>query len=385
MSKQTADDIFRKHGIVRPTAGQNSTTCPKCSHTRKREHQKLKCLGVKIDNVGVQWRCNHCGWSGGEFFEQRSSSSGFIAEYIYKQPDGSPYLRVCKTRDKQFPQFHWDVNHWAKGKPKGPRIPYRLPELTAAAAQTTVYICEGEKDADNLAKIGLVGTSASEGARKWKAELNSWFKDRRVVILVDADAPGRAHGQQIAEMLHRVAASVKVVDLYPERVDGSDVSDWLARDNEGEKLSAAVKDAPEWDPVSAKDSSSNADDAAVIAELAALSPLDYAKRRADAAKRIGIGVVPLDALVRAAKASEPAAALFPHWQVEPSSEPVNAERLLTRLVGRIRSHVVMTDHAARTAALWVAMTWVHEEAAVHSPILLVTSPEANSGKTLSSA
>jgi hypothetical protein len=27
------------------------------------------------------------------------------------------------------------------------------------------------------------------------------------------------------------------------------------------------------------------------------------------------------------------------------------------------------------------LTWIHETAAVHSPLLLVTSPEANSGKT----
>jgi hypothetical protein len=73
--------------------------------------------------------------------------------------------------------------------------------------------------------------------------------------------------------------------------------------------------------------------------------------------------------------------LFPHWEVEPSAEPVDAEQLLTRIVGRIRSHVVMTDDAARVAALWVAMTWVHDQAAFHSPILLVTSPEPNSGKS----
>jgi putative DNA primase/helicase len=380
MSKQTADEIFRKHGIVGPTApGQFQTICPQCSHARKAGHQKLKCLGVKVDDLGVQWHCNHCEWSGGEFFERRSSSSGFVAEYIYRQPDGTPFLRVCKRADKQFPQFHWDVNQWVAGKPKGPKIPYRLPEVVAAGTETTVYICEGEKDADSLAHIGLVATSASEGAGKWKSDLNQWFKDRRVVILVDADAPGRAHGQQVAKQLHRVAASVKVVDLYPERIDGSDVSDWLAKDSVGVKLLAAVKDAPEWDPESAKDSSSTDD--AVIAELAALPPLDYAKRRKAAAERLGIRVPELDELVKAARGSSAAPPLFPHWQVEPSSAPVNAERLLTRLLDRIRSHVVMTDHAARTVALWVAMTWVHEEAAVHSPILLVTSPEANSGKT----
>jgi hypothetical protein len=118
-----------------------------------------------------------------------------------------------------------------------------------------------------------------------------------------------------------------------------------------------------------------------IAALAKLPPLQYAQQRKQAAKELDVTVGMLDKLVSAAKTAEPEAPLFPHWQVEPASEPVDAERLLTRLVGRIRSHVVMRDYAARVAALWVALTWVHEEVAVHSPILLVTSPEANSGKT----
>jgi len=118
-----------------------------------------------------------------------------------------------------------------------------------------------------------------------------------------------------------------------------------------------------------------------IADLARLSALEYQQQRKNAAKALDVTVNALDKLVNAAKASEPEAPLFPHWEVAPSSEPVNVERLFTRLVGRIRSHVVMSDDAARVVALWVAMTWVHEEAAIHSPILLVTSPEANSGKT----
>ena len=98
----------------------------------------------------MRWHCNHCDWKGGEFFERRSSSSPFVAEYIYRQADGSPYLKVCKTkpvpgRRSQFPQFHWDVNRWVKGKPKGPKIPYRLPELAAAAAETIVYICKARR------------------------------------------------------------------------------------------------------------------------------------------------------------------------------------------------------------------------------------------------
>jgi putative DNA primase/helicase len=382
----TVAEIFKKHGIVGPTApGQHATTCPRCSADRKPAHQKLTCLSIKIDGAGVQWHCNHCDWKGGEFFERRSSGSSFIAEYIYKQKDGAPYLKVCRTTDKGFPQFHWDVNQWVKGKPKGPKIPFRLPELVAAAADTTVYFCEGEKDANNVAKIGLVATTASEGAKaRWDPALTPWFKGRRVVILVHADAPGRAHGQKVAKALHGVAASVKVVDLYPERTDGSDVSDWLATDAAGVKLLAAVKDAPEWDPGSAKHSSSgssSADEVALIAELAALSPLDYAKRRKAAAESLGIRVTELDEAVKAARDSSPAESLYPHWDVEPSDQPVDPEGLITDLTARICSHIAMTLEAALVTVLWVILTWVHKQAAIHSPILLVTSPEPNSGKT----
>ena len=40
----------------------------------------------------------------------------------------------------------------------------------------------------------------------------------------------------------------------------------------------------------------------------------------------------------------------------------------------------MPEDAATAAALWVMLAWVHE-AAVHSPILLVSSPEAECGKS----
>ena len=201
------------------------------------------------------------------------------------------------------------------------------------------------------------------------------------MILVDADAPGRAHGQQVSKALHRVAASVRVVDLFPERTDGSDVSDWLAADSAGVKLLAAVKGAPEWEPESAKHSSSSADDTAHNAELAALSPLDYAKQRKAAAERLGIRVTELDEAVKAARDSSPAESLYAHWDVEPSDQPVDPEGLIADLTARICSPVAMAPEAALVTVLWAILTWVHKQAAIHSPILLVTSPEPNSGKS----
>jgi putative DNA primase/helicase len=123
------------------------------------------------------------------------------------------------------------------------------------------------------------------------------------------------------------------------------------------------------------------DDKAFIAALANLPELDYELQRTGAAKAIGIRADALDKLVCTARGSQPESPLYPHWQVEPASEPVDAERLLTQVLGCIRSHVVMPEESARVVALWIAMTWVHDVAAIHSPILLVTSPEPNSGKS----
>lgn len=42
------------------SSGEVVTTCPKCSHTRKKS--LLKCLSVNLDKKA--WYCNHCGWKG---------------------------------------------------------------------------------------------------------------------------------------------------------------------------------------------------------------------------------------------------------------------------------------------------------------------------------
>src|SRR5262249_56857023 len=48
---------------------------------------------------------------------------------------------------------------------------------------------------------------------------------------------------------------------------------------------------------------------------------------------------------------------------------------------RIRKYVVVTDEQTLTVTLWTMMAWVHSRAATHSPFLMATSPQANSGKS----
>jgi hypothetical protein len=219
-----------------------------------------------------------------------------LSEHIYRDQHGQPYLKVRKCLDakgkRQFPQFHWDGNGWIKNKPKGPKIPYRLPELIASSPVTIVYQCEGEGDCDNLGKLGFIATTASEGASaKWDEALTPHFKNRNIVVLPDADVPGRAHAQKVAAAISGVAASVRILDLFPDRDDGSDVSDWLVDDTAGAKLAKLAKDAPLWEPSKPPpDPSGDGGDDAELERLARMSPLDYdraAKRRARSSESRG--------------------------------------------------------------------------------------------------
>ena len=146
-----------------------------------------------------------------------------VNEYVYRDAGGTPYLRVVRTSAKQFPQYHWEGGHWVKGKPTGPKLPYRLPELLAAATTEPIFICEGEKDVDNVAELGLVATCNPEGAGKWSADLGTWFAGKATVyILEDNDDAGRAHAIKVANALHGIVPEIRIVS-FPELPSHGDV------------------------------------------------------------------------------------------------------------------------------------------------------------------
>src|SRR6185437_2936122 len=72
---------------------------------------------------------------------------------------------------------------------KGVRqVLYRLPDVLRAVAEgRTVYIVEGEKDADAAAREGLCATCNAMGSGKWPAELSCHLAGADVVILPDND------------------------------------------------------------------------------------------------------------------------------------------------------------------------------------------------------
>jgi putative DNA primase/helicase len=127
-------------------------------------------------------------------------------------------------------------------------VPYRLPELIAAvAAGDTVYVAEGERDADAIGDGECVATCNPGGAGKWRASYSAHFKGARDVrVVADNDDPGRKHAREVAHSLTGVGA---MVTLWRSPV-GKDVSDLLAAGRPLEDLVALDCDSstPDVEP-----------------------------------------------------------------------------------------------------------------------------------------
>jgi putative DNA primase/helicase len=119
----------------------------------------------------------------------------------------------------------------------------------------------------------------------------------------------------------------------------------------------------------------------VVINLAGMTPLQYAQQLTREAKKYRTPLRLLEKAVEEVRVEQATESLLmPHWQVTPLEEEVDIAALLADLEARILYHVAMPKHLAFVCALWIAQTWVHEHA-TYSPILFVTSPERDSGKS----
>jgi hypothetical protein len=174
-----------------------------------------------------------------------------VAQYDYRDEAGNVVFQAVRYEPKDFRQRRpkpgggWD---WSV---KGVRVvPYRLPELLAEPTRPVV-VAEGEKDCDNLARIGVLATCNACGAGKWTAEHSAFLRGRRVIVLGDNDEAGRNHAQQVAQSLQGIAASVQIVEL-PGLPDKGDVSDWIAAGGTKDELKRLAEAAPIWTPAAAQ-------------------------------------------------------------------------------------------------------------------------------------
>lgn len=171
--------------------------------------------------------------------------------YDYKDAAGALLFQVVRFEPKGFAQrrpfkdgFIWDLEEVEP-------VLYHLPEVMQGIQDNKrIFICEGEKDADNLAALGLIATTCPMGAGKWRSAYTEALKEcREAIVLPDKDGPGRAHAETVAKELNLAGITARVVELPDiNDVETKDVSDWLEAGGTCETLLALVDKCPEWAP-----------------------------------------------------------------------------------------------------------------------------------------
>jgi hypothetical protein len=171
-----------------------------------------------------------------------------VATYDYHEANGELLYQVVRYEPKDFRQRQPDVFSdgwiWKRGKRQ---VLYRWPELIKFP-DATVFICEGEKDADRVAGLGNCTTTLAGGSI-WTPECVGALAGRDCVILQDNDEKGRERSLAAAQALYDTAKSVRIVVL-PNLPDKGDVSDWLDEDpHRAETLGDVCFSVPTWAPM----------------------------------------------------------------------------------------------------------------------------------------
>lgn len=245
-----------------------------------------------LDGAGG-FHCNGCGVGGNVFqFEARFSSCtvaeaeakvaeitgakpGFgsfaklgpvIAAYDYRDDDERVLFQKRRFQpegeQKTFRIYRPDEHgNWVAGidAPDGAptkRVLYNQPRVVTA---NVVVVCEGEKDADNIAQCGLwaerttlrlATTCNFDGAwkpgekSKWLPAYNVYFAGKFVIVFADNDETGETWAQAVAQNVHPYAHTVKIIRLPGLQAKG-DVSDWLVN-HTAKDLETEIASAPKW-------------------------------------------------------------------------------------------------------------------------------------------
>lgn len=169
------------------------------------------------------------------------------SEHEYKDKKGNVlwYKRKYRHKDgkkKTLLSGTYEGKKWKSGLDKDIEKPlYRLPEFLATKDKTR-FICEGEKDTDNLRTFDHTVVCAPFGAKYWNPEYNQLFIAKEVILVPDNDADGKYFTQKVGENL------IKVTKVHVARIpkEYKDFSEWKEAGNDKEAFKKLKFE--EWKP-----------------------------------------------------------------------------------------------------------------------------------------
>ncbi len=169
--------------------------------------------------------------------------------YNYTNADGATlYQKVRFGVKKFYGRQILPTGETIKGIPKY-RVIYNLHEVIKARNDgTSIILCEGEKDANNLISLGYVATTIFEGGgKKWRPEYTEQLKDSILYLCPDNDIAGLEFINNAAGQLKDVVKSIKLIEL-PNLENKEDVSDWINKGGTKEQLDSLIESAQVYHP-----------------------------------------------------------------------------------------------------------------------------------------
>jgi hypothetical protein len=178
--------------------------------------------------------------------EVKKAARQLVQKYFdgYKLSDIHPYT------DKEGLPLFWRIrlDHPIKGKrisplsfngsewvlkepkfPKGGKPLYRLHEIISRPDET-VWVVEGEKCADALAKLGLLATTSGSANSAEGADWSELF-GRKAIFWQDNDQPGLKYAKEVTGKLLPQDCGVQWVDIsklrWSDDTSGEDAVDWI--------------------------------------------------------------------------------------------------------------------------------------------------------------
>ena len=246
-------NILQKLNGVKGGNGQWSAICP--AHDDKKQS-----LSISVGDDGrVLLKC-HAGCD----VTRITAAMGITVKDLYQEskPKERPSITATYTYPSGAQKLRYSDKHFSWRHPNGKDgwewnrkgVPREL--YVAGNLSDSVFLAEGEKDCDNLHKLGYNAASGEDGAGpgKWRKEYTEQLKGLYVFIFQDNDTVGKDYAQETASALHGVAAHVRVLDLstvwpeIPEHGDVSDLISYFGAEKSRELIGQLIQNTPEWKP-----------------------------------------------------------------------------------------------------------------------------------------
>ena len=184
--------------------------------------------------------------------------------HIYRNADGSIFGKkdiTSLTNGGKIPCW-WlydpETKTYTKGL-NGQKAPLYNADILHNMEDGTIFITEGEKDADTLSHLDdIPATTIPNGAgfHQWLDLYNDGLQGKDIIILTDNDDAGRKYGNTVATNVVSIANSVKIIpataiwDKCPEKGDISDIVQALGADEATQLLADAIHNTPFCTPES---------------------------------------------------------------------------------------------------------------------------------------